>query len=163
MSLDDSQLERYARQVIIPGVGTRGQERLLASRVLVVGCAPERAIAAEYLAGSGVIVCTSTDEPIDCILACRLDAITDGKLARLGTRDAALVWYILSGRELVAGCVARFDGKRPTHAHSTQTGILNQEENALGSLAACDAAASTIALLLGWQDETETKRVSLLG
>jgi hypothetical protein len=163
MSLDDSQLERYARQVIIPGVGTDGQERLLASRVWVVGYAPECAVAAEYLGGSGVTVCTSAGEPIDCILACRLDAISDEELARLGTRDAALVWYILSGRELVAGSVMKFEGRRPTDAQSTPTEIRNQEETALGSLAACDAAASTIALLLGWQDEAETKRESLFG
>ena len=35
--LSDENLERYARQVIMPQVGEDGQERLLASRMLVVG------------------------------------------------------------------------------------------------------------------------------
>ena len=35
--LSDANLERYARQVIMPDVGEDGQERLLAARVLVVG------------------------------------------------------------------------------------------------------------------------------
>ena len=163
MSLDDRQLERYARQIIIPGVGADGQARLLAGRVLVVGYGPERAVAAEYLTGSGVNICTSVGEPIDCIVACRLDAVTDDELTQLGTQDAALVWYILGGRELAAGSVVRFDGRRPTHALSTATKTRNPEESALGSLAACDAAASTIALLLGWQDEPESQRETLFG
>ena len=37
MTLDDAALTRYARQVIIPGLGAAGQERLLAARVLVIG------------------------------------------------------------------------------------------------------------------------------
>ena len=35
--LSDTDLERYARQVIMPHVGEDGQERLLAAKVLVVG------------------------------------------------------------------------------------------------------------------------------
>ena len=35
--LSDADLERYARQVIMPNVGEDGQERLLASQILVVG------------------------------------------------------------------------------------------------------------------------------
>jgi hypothetical protein len=163
MSLGDSQLERYARQVIIPGVGADGQERLLASRVLVVGYARERAVATEYLAGSGVNVCMAADDSIDCILACRLDTVSDDELARLGTQDAALVWYNLAGRELAAGSVERFDGSRPARVRSVPPEARSPEETALGSLAACDAAASTIALLLGWQDEHESRRESLLG
>jgi len=163
MALGDNQLERYARQVIIPGVGTVGQEKLLASHVLVVGYPPERAIAQEYLAGAGVNVCTSVDEPVDCIVACRLDAISDDELARFGNRDTALAWYVLTGRDLTAGCIARFDGRRPTLLRPTENELHAPETDALGSVAACDTAASTIALLLGWQSEPEIRQEHRLG
>ena len=35
--LNDDDLERYARQAIMPAIGEEGQEQLLAARVLVVG------------------------------------------------------------------------------------------------------------------------------
>ena len=35
--LSDIDLERYARQAIMPDIGEEGQERLLAARVLLVG------------------------------------------------------------------------------------------------------------------------------
>ena len=35
--LSDENLERYARQAIMPDIGEEGQERLLESRMLVVG------------------------------------------------------------------------------------------------------------------------------
>ena len=35
--LSDADLERYARQVVMPHIGEDGQERLLAAKVLVVG------------------------------------------------------------------------------------------------------------------------------
>jgi hypothetical protein len=52
--LDDEQIERYSRQLILAEVGPRGQERLGAARVAVVGegCAAERVVA--YLAAAGV-------------------------------------------------------------------------------------------------------------
>jgi molybdopterin/thiamine biosynthesis adenylyltransferase len=37
MDFTDAQLQRYARHIILPEVGGIGQERLLKSRVLVVG------------------------------------------------------------------------------------------------------------------------------
>jgi len=38
--LTDAQIERYGRQIILPEVGGRGQERLLAARVAVAGAGP---------------------------------------------------------------------------------------------------------------------------
>src|SRR3954447_3410011 len=46
--------ERYSRQVLFPEIGKVGQERLLASRVLIVGCGALGASHAEMLARAGV-------------------------------------------------------------------------------------------------------------
>ncbi|MCB1726622.1 MAG: ThiF family adenylyltransferase, partial [Gammaproteobacteria bacterium] len=49
-----AQLQRYARQVRLPSVGEAGQERLLDSRVLVIGLGGLGSPAAMYLAASGI-------------------------------------------------------------------------------------------------------------
>lgn len=48
------QRRRYSRNIMLEGIGVSGQEKLLASRVLVVGCGALGSIASMYLAGSGV-------------------------------------------------------------------------------------------------------------
>ena len=37
MALSNEQIERYSRQIIVPGVGSTGQERLLAARLVIAG------------------------------------------------------------------------------------------------------------------------------
>src|SRR5215203_5462789 len=46
--------ERYSRQILFPGIGREGQERLLNARVLLVGCGALGASHAEMLARAGV-------------------------------------------------------------------------------------------------------------
>ncbi|MGI8408694.1 MAG: ThiF family adenylyltransferase, partial [Pyrinomonadaceae bacterium] len=45
---------RYSRQILFPGIGKAGQEKLLNSRVLLVGCGALGASHAEMLARAGV-------------------------------------------------------------------------------------------------------------
>jgi molybdopterin/thiamine biosynthesis adenylyltransferase len=59
--LNDDDLERYARQVIMPDMGEAGQEALLAGKVLVVGAGGLGAPAIFYLAAAGVGTITIID------------------------------------------------------------------------------------------------------
>ena len=54
MPLTDEQRERYVRNIDIVGMGVAGQERLLASSVLVIGAGGLGSAALPYLAAAGV-------------------------------------------------------------------------------------------------------------
>jgi adenylyltransferase/sulfurtransferase len=52
--MDDEQLLRYSRQIMLPSIGIEGQERLQASRALIIGLGGLGSPAAMYLATAGV-------------------------------------------------------------------------------------------------------------
>lgn len=53
-TLSDEQVKRYARNIVLPEVGGKGQRKLLSSRVLVVGNGGLGSPCAYYLAAAGV-------------------------------------------------------------------------------------------------------------
>lgn len=54
MALSEEELERYARHIVLPGVGGPGQARFRAARVLVVGAGGLGAPVLQYLAAAGI-------------------------------------------------------------------------------------------------------------
>lgn len=52
--MNDHQLLRYSRQIMLPSIGFEGQEKLLSSRVLIIGLGGLGSPVAMYLAAAGV-------------------------------------------------------------------------------------------------------------
>jgi adenylyltransferase/sulfurtransferase len=64
MALSDAQIERYSRQILLPEIGGRGQERLLAARIALAGSGPAAAAAATLLGRAGIGALDLPDEAL---------------------------------------------------------------------------------------------------
>jgi molybdopterin-synthase adenylyltransferase len=64
--MDDNQLLRYSRHILLPEVGIEGQEKLLAARVLVIGAGGLGSPTALYLASAGIgTLVLADDDTVD--------------------------------------------------------------------------------------------------
>ena len=116
--LSPDELQRYHRQLILPGVGEEGQQRLKAARVLLVGAGGLGSPAALYLAAAGVGTLGIIDE----------DVVELSNLQRQvlhGTRDV--------GRAKVASAEARLRDLNP-HVEIATLHARLSSANALGIL-----------------------------
>jgi len=60
--MDDQQLERYSRHILLPEIDIAGQSRLLQSKILIIGAGGLGSPAAIYLASSGIGQITICDD-----------------------------------------------------------------------------------------------------
>ena len=106
LSSTDTQ-ERYSRQVLFPGIGEAGQEKLAASHVALVGCGATGAAAAGLLARAGIGALTLIDR----------DFVEDSNLQRQVLFDEADAREALPKAEAARRKIALFNGSASVRAH----------------------------------------------
>jgi molybdopterin/thiamine biosynthesis adenylyltransferase len=90
MSLSSEEVERYARQIVLHGVGGPGQNKLKAARVLLVGAGGLGSPALQYLAGAGVGTLGIVDDDVVALSNLHRQIIHGtGDVGRLKTESAA--------------------------------------------------------------------------
>ena len=94
--MTDDQLLRYSRHILLDEIGIEGQERILASRVLMVGAGGLGSPVALYLGSAGVGHLTVADDDVVDLtnlqrqIAHTTDRIGQGKANSVSTAVAAL-------------------------------------------------------------------------
>src|SRR5689334_15594173 len=105
--LTDEQVERYARQIIVPGIGAAGQQKLLDSTVLVVGEEHGCRQARRYLEAAGVRTIDAgaalCGDAFDVVIACGANSLGQDVDKILGARSIPIAWYALEPDGFVAG------------------------------------------------------------
>jgi molybdopterin-synthase adenylyltransferase len=97
MSMNDDQLLRYSRQIMLPQIDVEGQEKILAAKVLVVGLGGLGCPVAMYLASAGVgtLVLADFDE-VDVSNLQRQVAHTNDRVGENKAESAAKMIAALS-------------------------------------------------------------------
>ncbi|MFN2378298.1 MAG: hypothetical protein ABR538_17345 [Candidatus Binatia bacterium] len=144
--LADDAIERYARQIVVPGIGAAGQERLLAATALVVGHERGCRQAALYLEAAGVRVlreaaCAEGAKP-DLVVVADAGVLDEGTRAALLRAASPLCWY-------ATGPDGFSSGVHPASPLPSPASASGEPDDALHDAAACDAASVACAILLG--------------
>jgi molybdopterin/thiamine biosynthesis adenylyltransferase len=89
MPLDDDQLLRYSRHILLDDIGIEGQERICSGRVLILGAGGLGSPAALYLASAGVgSITLIDDDTVDLTNLQRQIAHTEARVGQLKVESA---------------------------------------------------------------------------
>jgi len=96
--MNDSQLLRYSRHILLDEVGIEGQEHLLAAHVLVVGAGGLGSAALLYLASAGVgCITVVDDDTVDLTNLQRQIAHNEARVGQAKVASAAAAMHALNG------------------------------------------------------------------
>ena len=111
--MNDEQLLRYSRHILLPEIGIEGQERLLAARALVIGAGGLGSPVALYLAAAGVGRLTlCDDEAVDLTNLQRQIVHRTESIGRKKVDSARATLAAINPEVQVAALAERVDGKR---------------------------------------------------
>ena len=111
--MNDEQLLRYSRHILLPQLGIEGQERLLAARALVIGAGGLGSPVALYLAAAGVGSLTlCDDEAVDLTNLQRQIAHRTESIGRKKVDSARATLATINPEVRVTALAERVDEKR---------------------------------------------------
>jgi molybdopterin/thiamine biosynthesis adenylyltransferase len=128
--MNDAQLLRYSRHILLPEVGVEGQERLLASHALVVGAGGLGSPAALYLASAGVGRITLADgDTVDLTNLQRQILHATGSIGRPKAASGRESLLRLNPEIRVAAIETRLDAERLDRLVEDATVVLDCSDN----------------------------------
>jgi adenylyltransferase/sulfurtransferase len=111
--MNDEQLLRYSRHILLPEIGIEGQEKLLAARALVIGAGGLGSPVALYLAAAGVGHITLCDnEDVDLTNLQRQIVHRTDSIGRKKVESARATLAAINPEVRVAALPERVDGQR---------------------------------------------------
>ena len=111
--MNDEQLLRYSRHILLPQIGIEGQERLLAARALVIGAGGLGSPVALYLASAGMGGITLCDnEDVDLTNLQRQIVHRTDAIGRKKVDSARATLAAINPEVKVEALAERVDGKR---------------------------------------------------
>ncbi len=157
-SLTDAEIDLYARQIIVPGVGAAGQLRLLSSPVYFPGQSADARLGRRYAAAAGMpivhnaqaatlaIVSLCQTEPLDMI-ARMIESRTDSTAAS----NLSQMPIVLYGAEHLPRPRIVCGAEQLHAVRRNCTPPTSTRPSAHLNAAACAAAGTATALILGWR------------
>lgn len=141
VELTDAELERYARQIVLPQFGGIGQRRLKAARVVVVGAGGIGSSVIPALAGAGVGALTIIDDDVvDVSNLHRQPIYTEADAAKAKAELASASATALNSHVDVRPVRVRIDGSNAAELLGGHQLIVDGSDNFATRLAVSDAA-----------------------
>jgi adenylyltransferase/sulfurtransferase len=128
--MDDNQLLRYSRHILLPQIGIEGQEKLLAAHALVIGAGGLGSPVSLYLASAGVGTLTVCDD--DSVDLTNLQRQIAHTTHSLGTNKAASVERAVAAinpEVRVAALPQRLQGAELEHRVGQADIVLDASDN----------------------------------
>ena len=169
IELSDEELERYARQIVLPEIGGVGQRRLKAASVAVIGAGGIGTAAIPALAGAGVERLTIIDD--DVVDVSNLHRQPIFRTDQVGQAKALLAASFAEGLNpsiSATGVQVRIDGENATELLGGHDLVLDGSDNFATRLTVSDAATrlkiplvsaaaarfqAQVAMFRGWEAE----------
>jgi adenylyltransferase/sulfurtransferase len=128
--MDDNQLLRYSRHILLPQIGIEGQEKLLAAHALVIGAGGLGSPVSLYLASAGVgTVTVCDDDSVDLTNLQRQIAHTTHSLGANKARSAERAMAAINPEIRVIALPRRLAGAELEHQVSQADIILDASDN----------------------------------
>ncbi|MDR3323405.1 MAG: HesA/MoeB/ThiF family protein, partial [Zoogloeaceae bacterium] len=128
--MDDPQLLRYSRHILLDAFGIEGQERLLACRVLIVGVGGLGCPAALYLASAGVGTLVLADgDTVEATNLQRQILHTEDRLGQLKTLSAQVALAAVNPATRVIPVSERLAGAALEREVATADLVLDCSDN----------------------------------
>ena len=142
--MDDRDLLRYSRYILLDEIGIEGQEKLLAATVLVVGCGGLGAAALPFLAAAGVgSLIIADDDVIDDTNLQRQTAFTEADIGNSKAHTLQQRLHAINHRCCITTLNERLDEARLTELTQQADVVLDCCDNFATRLAVNRACVSS--------------------